>query len=112
RHAVEQPSRWHPVVELHGDHRCAVRHPSGGRICRARQHRRDDLWQRVRDALLRADHAHGAHVIGGVIWALAVIRHAARGGYRESTAGVEIFGLYWHFVDLVWILLFTIVYLI
>ena len=36
-----------------------------------------------------------------------------RGDYtQESLEGVEVIGLYWHFVDLVWILLFTIVYLI
>jgi cytochrome c oxidase subunit 3 len=36
-----------------------------------------------------------------------------RGKYSESNYnGVEIFGLYWHFVDIVWIVLFTIIYLI
>ena len=38
---------------------------------------------------------------------------ALRGGYTtEDHQGVEVIGLYWHFVDLVWIILFTIVYLI
>jgi heme/copper-type cytochrome/quinol oxidase subunit 3 len=56
---------------------------------------------------------HGAHVTGGVIWLLVVLAKAFAGGYSaENYMGVEIFGLYWHFVDLVWILLFTIVYLI
>ncbi|MBK8025531.1 MAG: heme-copper oxidase subunit III [Chloroflexi bacterium] len=55
---------------------------------------------------------HGAHVIIGVIWALLVVNHARRGGYRQSSLGVEIFGLYWHFVDVVWIVLFTVIYLI
>ncbi|MFN8529240.1 MAG: cytochrome c oxidase subunit 3 [Anaerolineae bacterium] len=56
---------------------------------------------------------HGAHVIGGVIWALAVVWHAMKGGYSsKSFTGVEIFGLYWHFVDVVWIALFTLIYLI
>ncbi|MBK8027765.1 MAG: cytochrome c oxidase subunit 3 [Chloroflexi bacterium] len=31
---------------------------------------------------------------------------------RQSSLGVEIFGLYWHFVDVVWIVLFTVIYLI
>jgi heme/copper-type cytochrome/quinol oxidase subunit 3 len=56
---------------------------------------------------------HGAHVTGGVIWLLVVLVKAFAGAYTaENYMGVEIFGLYWHFVDLVWILLFTIVYLI
>jgi heme/copper-type cytochrome/quinol oxidase subunit 3 len=38
---------------------------------------------------------------------------AFRGKYtKDDYGGVEIMGLYWHFVDLVWIILFTIVYLI
>jgi heme/copper-type cytochrome/quinol oxidase subunit 3 len=38
---------------------------------------------------------------------------AARGGFTQAeNLGVEIFGLYWHFVDVVWILIFTLVYLI
>ncbi len=56
---------------------------------------------------------HGAHVCGGVLWLLVVIGRAFAGVYTpENYVGFEIFGLYWHFVDLVWILLFTIVYLI
>ncbi len=56
---------------------------------------------------------HGFHVIIGVIWGLLVINHARKGGYdRHDYMGVEIFGLYWHFVDVVWIILFTLIYLI
>ena len=56
---------------------------------------------------------HGAHVSLGVICLIFVYFRAARGAYTaESHAGVEVIGLYWHFVDLVWIILFTIVYLI
>ncbi|MDX1991136.1 MAG: heme-copper oxidase subunit III [bacterium] len=56
---------------------------------------------------------HGLHVIIGVIWCLLVMRHAARGGYSaRNYVGVEVFGLYWHFVDVVWILLFTLIYLV
>jgi heme/copper-type cytochrome/quinol oxidase subunit 3 len=56
---------------------------------------------------------HGLHVIIGVIWCLVVIGRALRGGFtRESHLGVEIFGLYWHFVDVVWIMIFTLVYLL
>lgn len=56
---------------------------------------------------------HGAHVIVGVLWCLEVMRRASKGRYDNGRyAGVEIFGLYWHFVDVVWILLFTLIYLI
>jgi cytochrome c oxidase subunit 3 len=56
---------------------------------------------------------HGAHVTIGVLCLMFVAWKAFRGAYtRESHGGVEIVGLYWHFVDLVWIILFTIVYLI
>ena len=56
---------------------------------------------------------HGTHVSIGVLCLIFVLFRAMRGAYtRESHGGVEIIGLYWHFVDLVWIILFTIVYLI
>ena len=55
---------------------------------------------------------HGAHVAIGVLSLLFVSWRAFRGKYTaQSYGGVEIVGLYWHFVDLVWIILFTIVYL-
>ena len=55
---------------------------------------------------------HGLHVLGGVIWALVVLLKGRRGQYKTNAIGIEIFGLYWHFVDVVWILLFTLIYLI
>lgn len=56
---------------------------------------------------------HGAHVTIGVLCLWFTILQAFRGRYtRDNHGGVEIMGLYWHFVDLVWIILFTIVYLI
>ncbi len=56
---------------------------------------------------------HGAHVIVGVLWALMIVRKARKGIFNASnTLGIEIFGLYWHFVDVVWIFLFTLIYLI
>jgi heme/copper-type cytochrome/quinol oxidase subunit 3 len=51
-------------------------------------------------------------VLAGVIWALWVVRRARRGAYADNPIGVEIFGLYWHFVDVVWIVIFTVIYLI
>jgi len=42
-----------------------------------------------------------------------VFLKSLRGGYSpEEYRGIEVVGLYWHFVDLVWIILFTIVYLV
>jgi heme/copper-type cytochrome/quinol oxidase subunit 3 len=55
---------------------------------------------------------HGFHVTVGVICLMFVTLQAFRGRYTQANhGGVEIVGLYWHFVDLVWIILFTIVYL-
>jgi cytochrome c oxidase subunit III len=53
---------------------------------------------------------HGCHVLGGVLYLSAMLLQTARG--RASYNGIEILGLYWHFVDLIWILVFTFVYLI
>jgi heme/copper-type cytochrome/quinol oxidase subunit 3 len=56
---------------------------------------------------------HGFHVTIGVICMIFVTTKAFRGKYTQSDhRGVEVIGLYWHFVDLVWIILFTVVYLI
>ena len=56
---------------------------------------------------------HGFHVTIGVICLLFVTWRAFQGRYSaKDYRGVEVIGLYWHFVDLVWIILFTIVYLI
>lgn len=56
---------------------------------------------------------HGAHVAAGIIWIGFLVARAAKGKIEpENPITVELAGLYWHFVDLVWILIFTIVYLI
>jgi heme/copper-type cytochrome/quinol oxidase subunit 3 len=56
---------------------------------------------------------HGTHVAIGVFWLLSLVTHSLRGRlHREHSLFVEIAGLYWHFVDIVWILIFTLVYLI
>lgn len=56
---------------------------------------------------------HGTHVSIGVLCMIWVTVKAFRGHYTQTDhEGVEVIGLYWHFVDLVWIILFTIVYLI
>lgn len=56
---------------------------------------------------------HGMHVFVGVLCLLFVFLKSMRGAYtQEEYRGIEVVGLYWHFVDLVWIILFTILYLI
>ena len=56
---------------------------------------------------------HGAHVTGGVLYNLSLFIAATTNKWNASRAGsIELAGLYWHFVDLVWIILFTVVYLI
>lgn len=56
---------------------------------------------------------HGLHVIVGVLWCMGVLVRALRGGFNQNNyLGVELFGLYWHFVDVVWIILFTVIYLL
>jgi heme/copper-type cytochrome/quinol oxidase subunit 3 len=56
---------------------------------------------------------HGTHVAIGVFWLVSLVTHSFRGRlHQQQTLLVEIAGLYWHFVDIVWILIFTLVYLI
>ena len=56
---------------------------------------------------------HGFHVFLGLVWCTGLILQAAKGHFTpQNYARIEIFGLYWHFVDIVWILLFTVIYLI
>jgi heme/copper-type cytochrome/quinol oxidase subunit 3 len=55
---------------------------------------------------------HGFHVLCGVICMAFVTGKALLGKYTQAShLGIETVGLYWHFVDLVWIVLFTIIYL-
>lgn len=55
---------------------------------------------------------HGLHVSAGVIYLAIVARKVARGDYeKKGYAIVEIAGLYWHFVDLVWVFIFAFFYL-
>ena len=56
---------------------------------------------------------HGVHVSVGIIMLMSLFVMSMRGNLGpERAETVEIVGLYWHFVDVVWILIFTIVYLI
>jgi cytochrome c oxidase subunit 3 len=56
---------------------------------------------------------HGAHVFIGLLLLLIVTIRAFRGHYSpEEHRGVEIPGIYWHFVDIMWIVVYTTVYVI
>ena len=56
---------------------------------------------------------HGAHVTLGIVWLLGLFVWSLRGKVGPATAlDVEICGLYWHFVDIVWIVIFTLLYLV
>jgi heme/copper-type cytochrome/quinol oxidase subunit 3 len=56
---------------------------------------------------------HGAHVTIGIVWLLSIWGRSVQGRLGpERAEAVEIAGLYWHFVDVVWIFIFTAIYLI
>ena len=56
---------------------------------------------------------HALHVTVGIVLLAIIARMAARGRFSESYhTPVEISGLYWHFVDIVWIYLYPLLYLI
>ena len=56
---------------------------------------------------------HGVHVTVGIIMLLSVVVLSLRGHIPpEKAEAVEIVGLYWHFVDVVWVVIFSVVYLI
>jgi cytochrome c oxidase subunit 3/cytochrome o ubiquinol oxidase subunit 3 len=56
---------------------------------------------------------HGVHVTVGIIMLLALYGMSVKGKLGQDKAeAVEIVGLYWHFVDIVWIVIFTLVYLL
>ncbi|MCF8566757.1 cytochrome (ubi)quinol oxidase subunit III [Alicyclobacillus tolerans] len=55
---------------------------------------------------------HGAHVSLGILWMLSILYQLTRRGITATTARkVFIVGLYWHFLDVVWVFIFTVVYL-
>jgi cytochrome aa3 quinol oxidase subunit III len=55
---------------------------------------------------------HGSHVSVGIVWMFLTLLQIARRGITEVTARkVFIVNLYWHFLDVVWVFIFTVVYL-
>jgi len=55
---------------------------------------------------------HGLHVLTGVIYLIVILLKGLGGRYDGDASHVEIAGLFWHFVDLIWILVFTFIYLL
>lgn len=56
---------------------------------------------------------HGVHVGLGIVMLLSLFISAVRGKLtKENSETIEIVGLYWHFVDVVWIFIFTVIYLV
>lgn len=55
---------------------------------------------------------HGLHVAIGVIWLFSMLFSSLRGGLKvDGALKVDTMALYWHFVDVIWIVIFTVVYL-
>jgi cytochrome c oxidase subunit 3 len=56
---------------------------------------------------------HALHMIIGIGILAVILRMAIKGAFtKEWHVPVELFGLYWHFVDIVWIFLFPLLYLV
>lgn len=55
---------------------------------------------------------HGGHVLFGTIWILTLLLQTIKKGLNTTTAPkFYVAGLYWHFIDVVWVFIFTVVYL-
>ena len=55
---------------------------------------------------------HGCHVSLGIVWMISTITQIARYGINQATARKTfILGLYWHFLDIVWVFIFSVVYM-
>jgi heme/copper-type cytochrome/quinol oxidase subunit 3 len=56
---------------------------------------------------------HGLHVCAGLIALIVVLALAMAGDFKNGRApALKAIGLYWHFVDVVWILVFSVVYVL
>ncbi|NAP01719.1 cytochrome o ubiquinol oxidase subunit III, partial [Halomonas sp. MG34] len=63
-------------------------------------------------ALLTTIGTHGLHVTLGLFWGLFILIQVAKRGFTPETANKSfIFSLYWHFLDVVWIFIFSFIYL-
>src|SRR3954469_11906332 len=72
-----------------------------------------DTTQTASSAFYTLTGFHGVHVSLGIVMLMSLFMMSLRGRLPQARAEVvEIVGLYWHFVDVVWIVIFTVVYLI
>lgn len=55
---------------------------------------------------------HGVHVALGVLWLISWFIYSFFGDMSDKAIDIEVAGLYWHFVDIVWIVIFTVIYLV
>jgi len=56
---------------------------------------------------------HGTHVAIGVLWLFSMLVYSYSGKMTQAHAlDIEVAGLYWHFVDIVWLVIFPAVYLV
>jgi cytochrome o ubiquinol oxidase subunit 3 len=56
---------------------------------------------------------HGLHVMGGSIWMLVLFGHFKRDGFTEDNlVRLACLSLFWHFLDIIWICVFSVVYLL
>ncbi|ESP93155.1 MULTISPECIES: cytochrome o ubiquinol oxidase subunit III [Pseudoalteromonas] len=56
---------------------------------------------------------HGLHVFGGIIWMLVLFVHFKRDGFTEDNlVRLSCLSLFWHFLDIIWICVFSVVYLV
>lgn len=71
-------------------------------------------WQRsgFLSAFFTLVATHGLHIATGLLWLLVVFAQVIRKGFTASSVQrITLFSLFWHFLDVVWIFIFTIVYL-
>lgn len=71
-------------------------------------------WQRsgFLSAFFTLVGTHGAHITAGLIWVIVLAAQIMRRGLTtHTTRRLMLFSLFWHFLDVVWILIFTLVYL-
>jgi len=72
-------------------------------------------WQRsgFLSAFFTLVGTHGLHVTAGLVWMGGLIIQVLYRGITEATMSkISVLGLFWHFLDIVWIFIFTFVYLI
>jgi cytochrome o ubiquinol oxidase subunit 3 len=56
---------------------------------------------------------HGLHITVGLLWSLVLMIRTAKNGLgRQTIRQLNMFSLFWHFLDIIWILIFTVVYLV